>query len=316
MSKAYFVASVLILLAPLAWGQQTGRLEGVVVDASSGKGIAQATLVAYPRGEGRAPLAAETDERGQFAFSELPPGLYALRVSAQGYQRNEREDVVVTAGKSKSLTIKLEQAKERALTTRSFDIKYKDPEELAVMIRQFLSSAGEAVPSNKLRALTVRDWPERLDKVAELLARYDVPPKQVRVDVHLFLADGTEQSGGAIPSELSPVVGKLRNLFRYEHFSLLGSGTAIVYSGEMCALDVALAERSHASCRIAQVEYVPEGAGVVRLEKFAMSGQSPAPVNLMTSLNVPLGEFVVVGRASTKGAQQAAVAVVKAELVK
>ncbi len=77
-----------------------------------------------------------------------------------------------------------------------------------------------------------------------------------------------------------------------------------------------LGERLSAVCYAARVEYLDEGAGAVRLEKLDISGGPPPGVSLTTSVTAPLGEFVVVGRVTTKGPQEAVVAVLKAELVK
>lgn len=166
-----------------------------------------------------------------------------------------------------------------------------------------------------MRVLTVRDTPEVLDKVAGLLARYEVRPKQVRFDLHLFLADGSGERKGEIPADLALVVKKLSALFRSSHYSLVGSGTAIVYSGELWQLQVGISERSFAACSVERVEYLQADGDAVRLEKLRLSASNPG-VSLGTRHNLPLGEFVVLGRASSKGPEETVVAGMKAELVK
>jgi len=58
-------------------------LGGRVVDAASGIGLAAAvTLVAAP---GRPPVTARCDDHGEFRFSDVSPGTYALRATAAGF---------------------------------------------------------------------------------------------------------------------------------------------------------------------------------------------------------------------------------------
>ncbi|MBC7187536.1 MAG: carboxypeptidase regulatory-like domain-containing protein [Calditrichaeota bacterium] len=313
MSTRGVTLLALLLATGISLAQETGRIEGTVVDEATGKGIAGASIMAYPEGERGRLVAAESDERGSFVLQGLQNTAYDLRVTAAGYAEELQRGVVVTTGKTKSLTIRL-RAK-GSLVARTFDLRYKNPVELASLIKPFLSGNGEVIPGQTMRVLTVRDTPEVLDKVAGLLARYDVQPKQVRLDLHLFLADGSGERKRKIPADLAPVVRKLSALFRYSHYSLLGSGTAIVYSGELCQLQVGISERIFASCSVERVEYLEADGGAVRLEKLRLSAPTPGVV-LGTSLNLPLGEFVVVGRASSKGPEEAVVAVMKAELVK
>jgi hypothetical protein len=58
-------------------------LSGVVVDAADDRPIPTATLVARPADN--VPRAAAVDERGRFAFEELPPGPLIVAVAAPGY---------------------------------------------------------------------------------------------------------------------------------------------------------------------------------------------------------------------------------------
>ena len=52
-------------------------------------------------------LTAITDQDGKFAFSDVPPGTYTLRVVKTGFQTYELKDVVVRAGNESSLYVQL-----------------------------------------------------------------------------------------------------------------------------------------------------------------------------------------------------------------
>src|SRR6185437_1921317 len=71
-----------LFLAARSWAQTTQRVEGQVIDATTGEGIryAQVTLVA----EGARARGSITTEDGRFA-ANLPPGTYEVAVGSPGY---------------------------------------------------------------------------------------------------------------------------------------------------------------------------------------------------------------------------------------
>lgn len=79
---------------------RTGRVEGLVLDearqplADAVLGI-DATTATEPYPE----IAPISNEKGQFNFSELPPGRYTLRASLSGYQ-SQTQTVEVRAGET------------------------------------------------------------------------------------------------------------------------------------------------------------------------------------------------------------------------
>lgn len=72
------------------------------------------------------------------------------------------------------------------------------------------------VTGRSTRVLVVRDVPEVHHMVANPVARYDVSPKQVRLELHLPLRDNTVEPKGQIWNELAPLVKKFQVLFRYK----------------------------------------------------------------------------------------------------
>src|SRR3712207_539788 len=76
------VPALLVLLASVAFGQTTqAMLAGRVLDVRNGRPLHQSRVVVHPSSSAIA-VAVQTDESGHYAASQLSPGLYRVRVTA------------------------------------------------------------------------------------------------------------------------------------------------------------------------------------------------------------------------------------------
>src|SRR5262245_10074325 len=75
-------------------GQQAGTVRGSVTDKEFGIPLAGATVTIVETGQ-----KASTTDQGNFVIEGVPPGKYTLVVSRDGYVRQVRSEVLVTAGK-------------------------------------------------------------------------------------------------------------------------------------------------------------------------------------------------------------------------
>lgn len=84
--------------------QTTGRIQGRVMSAETGKAIPGVNVVV--RGT---TMGAATDFEGRYTISGVPPGTYTLMISAVGYRMVEKSDVRVSAGQTAALDAELEE---------------------------------------------------------------------------------------------------------------------------------------------------------------------------------------------------------------
>jgi hypothetical protein len=108
-TKRFAIALVCILtllLLPTAFGQETtAGLQGTVKDAS-GAVVSNATVeVTSPALIGAKTL--ETDKSGYYHFSNLPPGVYTITVSAATFSTNKVQDVNLAVGKNPTIDVVL-----------------------------------------------------------------------------------------------------------------------------------------------------------------------------------------------------------------
>ncbi len=77
-----------------------GQIEGTITDNETGDPIVGATIMVVDTKKGWA-----SDLKGHYAIEEVPPGVYAVRMSAVEYRTVQLEDVKVMRGK----TIRIDQ---------------------------------------------------------------------------------------------------------------------------------------------------------------------------------------------------------------
>ena len=109
------IASLFIavfLFAATVFGQQTnGSLRGRVVDVAGAVIVgANVTIIAA----GNAERSAQTNQNGEFNFTNLAPGKYVIRVSAPGFAAYENAEIEVFAGRDATLDIPLNIAQAEA----------------------------------------------------------------------------------------------------------------------------------------------------------------------------------------------------------
>jgi hypothetical protein len=87
-----------------------GTLAGVVIGPDD-KPVAHAA-VTYQSSAGTAPHAIHTDAHGRFTITKLKSDNYEVRASAKGVFSEWEKNVTVRSGQTKSVTLRLEYAKE------------------------------------------------------------------------------------------------------------------------------------------------------------------------------------------------------------
>ncbi|HEY1024369.1 MAG TPA: TonB-dependent receptor [Sphingobacteriaceae bacterium] len=92
------------LAAIQTFGQSTGKIAGKVTDSKTGETLIGLTVKLKVGG------GVSTDVEGRYALSNLSPGKYTVDFSYIGYQTKSISDIEVTAGKTTTLDIAMEEA--------------------------------------------------------------------------------------------------------------------------------------------------------------------------------------------------------------
>jgi hypothetical protein len=222
---------------------------------------------------------------------------------------------------------------EKGFASRVFEIKHREPGDLAAVLRPLGSGyRGATVSANRdFKTITVRDFPENIAAIEAALKRLDVP-EAVRKDVELRLwvlvASNGEAAAGRFPEDLKEAVGALKSTLTYSSYSMAGSFVQRVRDGARGirgegVTDLAQTSLSKSSGKKMQLEYginslsldTGESAGsVIKLDGFALSLVGDGRAQLKTDVTLRDGEKVVVGTSTVQ--DRGLVVVVSARVIR
>ena len=201
------------------------------------------------------------------------------------------------------------------LDTRTFEVQYLAPHQVSQLIAPYIFHDREGSPgmmSTTDGAVTVRETPDNLEKIARVLEDYDRPEPTVTLHFQIIEADGTQETDPAI----AEVERELRRLFRFEGYALLEEAqvTAIKGTGTRQWLgDAGSFAGFSIHTGVTEVRQGAETATVTLDVGLSASGTSG---NILeTSVTIPAGHSVVLGTARALGYDGALILVVRAEVV-
>jgi hypothetical protein len=222
---------------------------------------------------------------------------------------------------------------EKGFASRVFEIKHRDPSDLASVLRPLGSGyRGATVSANRdFRTITVRDFPENIAAMEAAVKRLDAA-EAAKADVELRLwvlvASNSELAGGKLPEELKEAVGALKTTLSYHTYSLAGSFVARIRDGARGISGEGVTDLSQGSSappadKKMQLEYrinsltIEPGeaaARAIRLDGFSLVLVGGGRAQLKTDVTLRDGEKVVVGTSTVQN--RGLVVVVSARVIR
>lgn len=199
------------------------------------------------------------------------------------------------------------------LDTRTFPLHYLEPAAARGLIQPYVFADRVGHPGEMSfteNTVTVRETTDNLDKIARVLAQYDVPQAWVRLHFQVIEADG---AGGADP-RIADVETELRKLFRFQGYRLVAEAQLSGAARSSVAQEIAGAgeRRYRIAVDIGSVRAIRD-SGVVELH---VELRSEHGAGLMTSLNAREGQTVVLGNAQLGPGTATTILTVRPELVR
>jgi len=181
------------------------------------------------------------------------------------------------------------------LEVRTFSLEHLDEHEAAALIDPYVyhgREGAEGAVSQIDGALTVRETPDNLRRIADVLAEFDQPRPDTRLYFQLIEADGfTERD-----PRIAAVEDELRGLFQFRGYRLAGEAFVSASNGSNISQGM----------RVGDINYSIRGTvrehatGSIRLEDISLWSQEDQ-VALETTVTVVPGQTLVLGSSPRGG---------------
>lgn len=174
------------------------------------------------------------------------------------------------------------------LDTRTFPLENLYGGEAEALVRPYVYEDRAGAPgtmSNIDGALTVRETPDNLEKIARVLAEFDKPREDVRLHFQLIEAGDRDEPDPRIME----VERELREIFSFPGYALVGE--AFVMATDRSDIEQALSGGGTGAYEVrGRVYWVKPGT--IRLEEIRLNGPDAM---LTTTVNIRPGQTVVLG---------------------
>lgn len=194
----------------------------------------------------------------------------------------------------------------KTLTSKTFVFKHKQADKAANVIKGILSAEGSMSIQPSANSLVVTDLPENMKKIAAALATFDAPAQPMQLSIRLVSA--SKGTASKVDPALSDVASKLA-LLRYNVLESIGAAQANGREGEPGVVSI---QGYRADFRFGEFDPASDTVKIVDFKLFRAEGDQLNPL-LKTTLNVKLGQTVIIGATRDPQSQRALMIVVTAQ---
>lgn len=194
----------------------------------------------------------------------------------------------------------------KTLSVRTFQFRNKQADKAAGVIKPLMSADGSMSIQPAANSLIVTDHPENMKRIGEALAQFDRPATPLLLSVRLVGASrGAEAK---VDPVLNDIASKLA-LLRYNVLENLGSADAGGKEGEPGQIEL---EGYRAEFKFG--EYDP-ATDTVKVSDFRLARLEDEQLTtlLKTTLNLKIGQTVIIGATKQPQSQKALMLVVTAK---
>jgi hypothetical protein len=161
---------------------------------------------------------------------------------------------------------------EGKISARSYEVRHRPLADAVDLVSEVLSEEGQVSIQPRLNRLVVQDTEPVLDRVADLLESFDLPPRTVEVTVSLLMGSDTRKTEAgrhvppaAISREVRSVLETLPRFTKWVEYSPLGSRSVNCVEKNEVRTDLADGYRI-----VFTVDSVDEGKGTVSFRNFTL----------------------------------------------
>lgn len=193
------------------------------------------------------------------------------------------------------------------LEVRTFELEHLDPGTAASLIDPYVYGERADAPGTVSvieGAVTVRETPDNLDQIARVLAEFDRPQPDARLHFQLIEADGFVGAD----ERIADVEEELRRIFQFRGYRLAGEAVVAISDGSE------IQQRLRTSDGLYQITGTVGMAASsgIRVHHVSLWDERSGLI-LETSVNVRLGQTLVLGSSPKDGSPATLLLTLRAE---
>jgi hypothetical protein len=196
----------------------------------------------------------------------------------------------------------------KSLTVRTFQFKHKQADRAAAVIKPLMSAEGSMSIQPTANALVVTELPENLKKIAAAIAQFDAPAQTLHLTIRLVSAGRGTADEAHVDPVLSDVASKLA-LLRYNVLESIGSAKVSGKEGEPGLVDL---NGYRADFKFGEYDPASDSVKLGEFRLARLDGDQLAPM-LRTTLNLKIGQTVIIGATRDPNSARALMIVVTAQ---
>ncbi len=123
---------------------------------------------------------------------------------------------------------------EAELVVHAYTLRHQPAAEALALVHPMLSDRGSVQLQPGGNTLVVRDTPEVVERVAELLREFDHPAQRLAIQIQVVRA-GDGEGGDELPAELGR---RLRELLRYDSYQLVATAGLEAREGQRVSYEL------------------------------------------------------------------------------
>jgi hypothetical protein len=194
------------------------------------------------------------------------------------------------------------------LSVRTFQLRHKQADKAAAILKPLMSAEGSWSVQPAANALVVTDLPENMKKIAAAIAKFDSGAQSVQLSIRLVSASRGAAADGRVSRDLADVASKLA-LLRYNILDSVGSADVDGNEGEP---GIAELNGYRADFRFGEYDPASDSIQLADFRLARLEGDQLAPM-MKTTLNLKLGQTVILGATKQPDSRRALMIVVTAK---
>jgi len=308
------IAGLAVLLPAVAAVAQTDVPKGIVVDRKTQKPVPRARIMYNLDAKELEKFGVLSDENGAFQLNMITPQqasvcLIHLGVEADGYEQKQETVFPDPSGRQ---NIRIELDKKVPVVQEMIFIKNRDRiETIENKLRQEWGGKLQFQCNSEKGTVQIVDTQFNIARAKMLIDDLDVPPRQIWLQVLLMRADGDGRQGIPDDPDFRAVNEKLRSLFKFKSYNIIARAEISSQENAPFTIMQDPVDQDKPSFGIGAERMEFDGT-YVRLEGLSISVLRPIRTEISTTVNVILGDTVVLGASKGETQEEALITVLKA----